>query len=131
MASEDLNAQLEQAKQQVELQPDSPKAHFNLGLAYSKKGVVDPAEAAYRKALELDPDLLEAWVNLGGVLMARWDFKGSLEANREALLRKASADESRTIAVGQGMTTMAADGIRKAAKGVTSLEEVFCVMALQ
>ena len=50
---------------------------------------------------------------------------------REALLRKASADEIRTIAVGQGMTTMAADGIRKAAKGVTSLEEVFRVMALQ
>ena len=50
---------------------------------------------------------------------------------KEALLRKASADEIRTIAVGQGMTTMAADGIRKAAKGVTSLEEVFRVMALQ
>lgn len=89
MASENPNnAKLEHAREQVDLHPDSAKAHFNLGLAYSKRGAVVPAEAAYRKALELDPDLVEAWVNLGGVLMLRWDFKGSLEANREALLRK-------------------------------------------
>ena len=88
MASEDPRGRLERARKQVELQPDSPKAHFNLGLAHSKRGALAPAEAAYRKALELDPDLVEAWVNLGGVLMLRWDFKGSLEANREALLRK-------------------------------------------
>ncbi len=42
-----------------------------------------------------------------------------------ALRRGASADELRTIAVGQGMTTMGADGIRKAAEGKTTLEEVF------
>jgi len=47
----------------------------------------------------------------------------------EALRHGASVNELRTIAVGQGMTTMAADGVRKAAEGKTSLDEVFRVLA--
>jgi type II secretory ATPase GspE/PulE/Tfp pilus assembly ATPase PilB-like protein len=47
----------------------------------------------------------------------------------QALRRGASIDELRTIAVGQGMTTLAADGIRRAAAGLTSLEEVFRVLS--
>jgi excisionase family DNA binding protein len=48
-----------------------------------------------------------------------------------ALRRGASVDEMRTIAVGQGMTTMAADGIGKAIAGVTTLDEVFGALALR
>ena len=57
--------------------PTPPPAHFNLGLAYTQQGQVRHApRTAYRKALELDPDLVEAWVNLGGVLLLKWDFQG-------------------------------------------------------
>jgi len=45
-----------------------------------------------------------------------------------ALRRGASVDELRTLAIGQGMTTMAADGLRRAAKGETTIEEVFRVL---
>ena len=48
-----------------------------------------------------------------------------------ALRRGALADELRTIAVGQGMTTMAADGIRRAAEGSTTLGEVIRVLGLK
>jgi type II secretory ATPase GspE/PulE/Tfp pilus assembly ATPase PilB-like protein len=48
-----------------------------------------------------------------------------------ALRRGAAVDEMRAIAVGQGMTTMAADGVRKAADGKTSLEEVFRVLPVE
>jgi type II secretory ATPase GspE/PulE/Tfp pilus assembly ATPase PilB-like protein len=41
-----------------------------------------------------------------------------------AIRRRASDKEIQTIAVAQGMTTMAADGIRRAAEGKVSLEEV-------
>jgi type II secretory ATPase GspE/PulE/Tfp pilus assembly ATPase PilB-like protein len=41
-----------------------------------------------------------------------------------ALRRGASVDQLRTLAVGQGMTTMAADGFRRAAAGETTIEEV-------
>jgi general secretion pathway protein E len=47
----------------------------------------------------------------------------------EAVNRGASHEEILTLAVGQGMTTMAADGIRRAAKGITTLDEVFRVIA--
>lgn len=48
-----------------------------------------------------------------------------------ALRRGALPDELRTIAVGQGMTTMAADGIRRAAEGITTLAEVIRVLGLK
>jgi type II secretory ATPase GspE/PulE/Tfp pilus assembly ATPase PilB-like protein len=42
----------------------------------------------------------------------------------KALHADASADELREIAVAEGMTTMAADGVRRAAAGETTLREV-------
>ncbi|MHC5054506.1 MAG: GspE/PulE family protein [Planctomycetota bacterium] len=42
----------------------------------------------------------------------------------KALRADASVDELRAIAVKQGMTTMAADGVRRAAEGETTLREV-------
>lgn len=45
-----------------------------------------------------------------------------------ALQRDASVEEMRAIAVSQGMTTIAADGIRRATKGITSLIEVMRVV---
>jgi len=65
--------------------PSSAGARFNLGLAYSAIGHQQDAEDAYRKAIDLDPALGEAWVNLGGLLLLKWDFKGALEANSEAI----------------------------------------------
>jgi tetratricopeptide (TPR) repeat protein len=87
MTTENAKHQLERCLRQVEAHPKSAAAHFNLGLAYTHRGQVDRAERAYRDALAIDPDLIEAWVNLGGVLMLKWDFQGSMEANREALKR--------------------------------------------
>lgn len=63
-------------------------AHYNLALSHTRCGRVDRAEREYRRALAIDPDLVEAWVNLGGVRLLKWDFQGSLEANREALARR-------------------------------------------
>jgi tetratricopeptide (TPR) repeat protein len=55
-----------------------------LGIAYGKKGEYDRAIEAFCKALELKPDLHEAWNNLGVVYLAI-----SLEAlrNEEMALR--------------------------------------------
>jgi len=87
MTNELTGARLERCLRQAEAQPESAAAHFNLGLACTRKGHVDRAEQAYREALRLNPDLVEGWVNLGGVLMLKWDFKGAIEANEEALKR--------------------------------------------
>lgn len=49
----------------------------------------------------------------------------------KALRENASIDELRMIAVKQGMTTMAADGIRRAANGETSLAEVLRTLGVR
>jgi tetratricopeptide (TPR) repeat protein len=88
MSSETLKQRLDRCLREVESRPESPSAHFNLGLAYTQQGLTDSAERAYRKALELNPDLVEAWVNLGGSLLLKWDFPGAKQANEEALKRR-------------------------------------------
>lgn len=47
---------------------------------------------------------------------------------REAILRKASGDELRTLAIESGMTTMLDDGCAKVRAGRTTLEEVLRVV---
>jgi tetratricopeptide (TPR) repeat protein len=68
----------------VEEHPGKASAHYNLGLAYTVSGRVKQAEKSYLKALEIDPTMFQAWVNLGGVRLMRWEFHGCLEANQQA-----------------------------------------------
>lgn len=47
---------------------------------------------------------------------------------REAILRKASADEIKKIAIKNGMVTMLEDGFAKVKDGLTTIEEVLRVI---
>ncbi|MCG6964540.1 MAG: tetratricopeptide repeat protein [Acidobacteria bacterium] len=85
MTTESLKERIERCEAQVHERPTSAAAHFNLGLAYTQHGYMDRAEREYRKAVELDPELVEGWVNLGGALLLKWDFEAALEANLEAV----------------------------------------------
>ncbi len=88
MSNETAAERIARCESAVAENPDSAGAHYNLGLAYTSLGKMDSAERAYRKALEIDPELIEAWVNLGGTLMLKWDFEGALAANEEAISRR-------------------------------------------
>lgn len=68
----------------VEADPASAAAHFNLGTALLERGLASRAETEFKRALELKPRFPEALVNLGGILLARLDFRGCVEANRKA-----------------------------------------------
>jgi len=87
-------------------------------------------------------DLLTVEQQFNGVVgcakCAKTGYRGrtvsaeTLEVTTEiatALRNGASAEDLTSIAVGQGMTTMAADGVRRAAAGETALEEVLRVLA--
>ena len=52
-------------------------------------------------------------------------------AVREAFLNGATATELTTIGVAEGMSTLAADGIRKAAEGLTTIDEVLRVALVE
>jgi tetratricopeptide (TPR) repeat protein len=84
MENENQRNRLERCLQDVEEHPERASAHYNLGLAYTVSGRVKQAEESYLKALEIEPTMIQAWVNLGGVRLLRWEFVGCLEANRAA-----------------------------------------------
>jgi tetratricopeptide (TPR) repeat protein len=88
MTTETVSDRISRCRERVDREPASAAAHYNLGLAYTARGLVARAEHEYREALNLDPDLVEAWVNLGGTRLLMWDFAGAAEANREALRRR-------------------------------------------
>ena len=77
-------ARIERWEREVREAPDSATAHYNLGLAYTAAGRMTSAEKAYRRAVELEPELVEAWVNLAGTLLLQWRFEECLEASRRA-----------------------------------------------
>lgn len=79
------SVRLERCRKNIEDNPDSAVAHYNMGLAYAAVGKLIGAEQSYQKACELAPDLVEAWVNLGGVRLLMWNFEGSLEATEKAV----------------------------------------------
>ncbi len=74
---------LDKLREAVAESPDSAPAHLKLGTALLRKSLL-AAEKALLRATELDPQCIEAWVNLGGARLSRHDFKGCIEANRRA-----------------------------------------------
>lgn len=80
----DPRTNLARLRELVAAEPASAQAHLRLGTALTKTGAVGEAETEFRRALELDPALAGALVNLGGTMLLRWDFHGCVDANRRA-----------------------------------------------
>lgn len=66
---------IEAAEQAVQAAPTSAQAHFKLGTAWARANLLTLAEAAFRKAIALDAQYVDAYVNLGVTLyqMGRLD----------------------------------------------------------
>lgn len=71
----------------VELGPDEPSAHINLGTAYSRSNNLSAAAASYRRALGLDARSTEAHRNLGSVLYKLKEYE---DAERHLLIATSS-----------------------------------------
>ena len=79
-------------KRAVELSPFWPQIRNNIGVAYSQRaglardpGSLIDAYLAFGKAVELDPEFQEAWLNFGGALQSLGNHKDAGEAYRRAL----------------------------------------------
>jgi len=80
-----VSSKLEKCQEAVVQNPDSAAAHMRLGMALYKQGALKKAQVELERAVELDPGYIEAWVNLGGVMMACWDFAGCVDSNKKAV----------------------------------------------
>lgn len=54
---------------QIAKDPENRNLHYYLGIAYSAMDDIEKAEASYRKAVEIDPNYLDANINLGGLIL--------------------------------------------------------------
>ena len=62
----------------LENEPDNADIYNNMGVAYSCLGNFDQAERFYTKALELDPELAQAYINLSDLYYKAGDLPSAL-----------------------------------------------------
>jgi len=54
---------------QIEKNPTDPRLYYYYAIALGSTEKLDESEAAYKKAIELDPQFADAYVNLGGLIL--------------------------------------------------------------
>ena len=69
----------------LRIDPDSPAAHMNLGIALLAQGKPDDAIRHYEEALRIDPDDAKAQINLGNALSMQGRAGDALRHYEEAL----------------------------------------------
>jgi len=68
-------------------EPDSAKAHYNLGIAYETRGDFDDAMVQLRQALSIQPDCAEAAFAIGSIYERKGIEAGALHWYAQALAR--------------------------------------------
>ena len=82
-----ITVQFQSANRASGYDSSTPSAHFHssLGWALRTAGYFDEAIVHHRKALELDPDFIDAHMSLGTLLLLSGDSDGALEHFRETV----------------------------------------------
>jgi tetratricopeptide (TPR) repeat protein len=80
----DLTGAIVTFKKLVELDPQDPDAHYELGLTYVNKDDWDPAIAEFNTAVKLDDRHARAYAGLGLCLREKKDLVGAVRAFRKA-----------------------------------------------
>jgi tetratricopeptide (TPR) repeat protein len=73
--------------------PECGTSHYNLAIAYIGQKKYDDAEQELFEALECSPTLAEAYVQLGGICLAKGDLEGCLSFNQRAIHTRAGFAE--------------------------------------
>ncbi len=85
-AVEDRRAEsIQELSRAIELRPDSAISYNMLGTALSRFAEFDPARKAYEQAVTLDPNLVDARINLGMACAQANDMKGAIEQLTRAI----------------------------------------------
>ncbi|TVM03866.1 MAG: hypothetical protein CV087_03085 [Candidatus Brocadia sp. WS118] len=69
----------------INREPESARAHINLGVSYSKKGFYDYAESEYKKTMEINPRDVDAHYNMGNAYERNGKSEAAIEEYLEVL----------------------------------------------
>ncbi|MHA1671176.1 MAG: tetratricopeptide repeat protein [Promethearchaeota archaeon] len=87
--NDDFNSRYEESikyfKRIIEIDPNSYRAHYNLGIAYSNIKLPEDALKAYKAALKIKPDYAYCYFNMGLIYETKNDLKKALEYHQNAL----------------------------------------------
>ncbi len=83
--SGEKNKMIELLKRALEIEPNYPQAHYNLGIALQEKGQLRAAIASYEKALKLRPQYPEALFSLGNAYKQAGDLDSAISFYLKAL----------------------------------------------
>lgn len=86
----DFQTARELLEQVTREQPKNGRAHYYMGVSRQNLGQNAEAIASYRKATELAPALVEAWVNLTAAMLDEGDAAGAEAAIKRGLSRHPS-----------------------------------------
>jgi protein O-GlcNAc transferase len=78
----------------IQIAPDQPIFHNNLGNAYRDGGCCEQAIACYQKALQIKPDLVETYINMGIAYHQLADFDRAVSAYQKAIQLKPNSAEA-------------------------------------
>src|SRR6266571_8683885 len=108
------------------LQTVSPEGaqHMQAGMEAHKKGRLDTAIVEFRKATETDPNLVEAFLNLGEELMQIHDYGGAVGPLERALKLRPDLDAAH-LQLGYALLSLG-----YAAEAIPHLERVHALEAL-
>lgn len=85
LKQKDSEKAIEQLKQAIALNPDSPKAYNLLGVAYFQRKDYELAEEQYKKAIDINPSYAKAYNNLGSVYFILRKFDKAEQMYKKAL----------------------------------------------
>ena len=74
--------------------PTEAKLEYNLGIDYYKIGQYDNAMAAFRQAINIDPNYIDAYYNLGAILEYLKQDEAALAVFKQIIVRKPDDYES-------------------------------------
>jgi tetratricopeptide (TPR) repeat protein/predicted O-methyltransferase YrrM len=75
----------------INLEPNSYKGHYHLGLTFFLQGNHWEAEKYYKKAIELNPEAWESYHNLGDLNQKRQDLGAAIYYYQQAIPRNANS----------------------------------------
>lgn len=82
-----LSESAKELEKAIELDPDSPDAHNQLGVTYRFQGRTQDAQRAFEQANNLDPEFAEALVNQGIMQMEAGNITGAKKFYQQSIQR--------------------------------------------